>query len=61
MVDGEEVLFRPVLRGMYPSTALEDGSIDLAHVMLCNEALDIEAENDRRSGEWEREQQMKRK
>lgn len=48
MVGGEEVLFRPVLRGMYHADRLVDGSIDLAFVMLCNEAIDIEQENDRR-------------
>lgn len=48
MVGGEDVLFRPVSRGFYPATALVDGSIDLAFVMLCNEAIDVEIENDRR-------------
>lgn len=56
MVEGEEVLFRPVLRGMYRSTDLEDGSIDLNHVMLCNEALDVEVENERRYAEHEKQQ-----
>lgn len=49
MVGNEESLFRPVSHGFYPATALLDSSIDLAFVMLCNEAIDIEQENDRRA------------
>lgn len=49
MMEQEDLLFRPVMRGMYPATALEDGSIDLAFVLLCNEAIDVEAENQRRA------------
>lgn len=48
MVEEEDVLFRPVGR-FYPATALTDGSVDLAFVMLCNEAIDVERENDRRA------------
>lgn len=47
MVEEEDILFRPCGR-YYPGTALLDGSIDLAFVMLCNEALDVELENERR-------------
>lgn len=50
MVGGEDVLFRPVGR-FYPATALLDGSVDLAFVMLCNEAIDIETENNIRADE----------
>ena len=49
MVEGEDVLFRPVLRGILAPEKLLDGSVDLAFVMLLNEALDIEQENQRRS------------
>lgn len=49
MIGGEEVLFRPVSCGYYHADRLLDGSIDLAFVMLCNEAIDIERENDRRA------------
>lgn len=48
MVGGEDVLFRPVGR-FYPATALIDRSIDLAFVMLCNEAIDVELENENRA------------
>lgn len=57
MVDGEDMLFRPVFEGnFYPATALEDGSIDLAFVMLCNEAIDIRNENVLRARTWAAEQ-----
>lgn len=49
MVEQEDLLFRPVLRGMYRAESLVDGSVDLAFVMLCNEALDVEVENERRA------------
>lgn len=53
MIDGEDVLFRPVFEGsFYTATAIEDGSIDLAFVMLCNEAIDIRNENNRRAHDW---------
>lgn len=48
MVEGEEVLFRPVMRGILAPERLLDGSVDLAFVMLLNEAIDIEQENMRR-------------
>lgn len=49
MVEGEELLFRPVMRGMFHADRLVDCSIDLAFVMLCNEAIDVENENNRRA------------
>lgn len=55
MIGEEEPLFRPVLRGMLRAESLTDGSVDLAFVLLCNEAMDIEAENDRRAAKYERE------
>lgn len=45
MVDGEDWLFRPVLRGMCRAESLFDGSLDLEQIALLNEAIDIEAEN----------------
>jgi hypothetical protein len=57
MIEDEDVLFRPVFEGnFYPATALEDGSIDLAFVMLCNEAIDVRNENNRRAHVWAKEQ-----
>lgn len=49
MVGGEDPLFRPVLRGILKAESLTDGSVDLAFVMLLNEAIDIEIENNRRA------------
>lgn len=46
---------RPVLAGMYRMTDLLDGSIDLEHVALCNDALDVRQENERRAGEAAKE------
>jgi hypothetical protein len=48
MVGDEDMMFRPVLRGMLAAERLLDGSVDLAFVMLLNEAIDIELENRRR-------------
>lgn len=61
MIEEEEPLFRPVLRGMLRAESLVDGSVDLAFVLLCNEAIDVEAENDRRAHEYERRQQTTRR
>lgn len=55
MVGGEDPLFRPVGR-YYTADKLLDGSIDLQFVMLCNEAMDIEQENDRRASRAAREE-----
>lgn len=55
MIGGEDVLFRPVGR-FYPATALLDCSIDLEFVMLCNEVIEVEQENYRRSMAAMREQ-----
>ena len=49
MIGGEDPLFRPVTRGFYTADKLLDGSIDLEFVMLCNEAITVEQENDRRA------------
>jgi hypothetical protein len=51
MVGEEDLLFRPVLRGMIRAESLLDGSIDLEYVMLLNEAILIEQENTRRAHE----------
>lgn len=45
MHESEDWLFRPVLRGMLKAESLIDGSVNLAYVALCNEALDVEQEN----------------
>jgi hypothetical protein len=48
MIEDEHWLFRPVMRGMLQADKLLDGTVDLAFVMLCNEAIDVELENQRR-------------
>lgn len=51
MVGEEDVLFRPVLHNppMYSAERLLDCTIDLQFVMLCNEAIDVQQENERRA------------
>lgn len=51
MHDGEDFLFRPVMRGMFTADRLVEpgGRVDLAFVALCNEAIDIEQENQLRA------------
>lgn len=38
---------RPVVRGMCRFSELLDGTLSLEHVALMNDALDVEAENER--------------
>lgn len=45
MEDGEDWLFRPVARGMLRAESLNDGTVDLDFIALCNEAIDVENEN----------------
>jgi hypothetical protein len=55
MAEDEQVLFRPVLRGMLRAESLIDGSVDLNYVMLLNEAIDIEQINDGRAIQAQRQ------
>jgi len=48
MMEGEDLLYRPVLRGILDPRALDDGSISLGRIMLLNEAIDVEDENKHR-------------
>jgi len=48
MPDGEGYLLRPVAKGMCRLESLLDGTLDLEHIMLANDYLDIIDENDRR-------------
>lgn len=48
MVEEEDWLFRPVVRGVLKAESLIDGTVDLAFVALLNEALDVETENQAR-------------
>jgi len=43
---------RPALRGVYRMESLIDGTLDLEHVMLANEAIDAMDENERRYHRW---------
>lgn len=54
MIEGEDILFRPVLAGVLAPERLLDGSVDLQFIMLLNEALDIKQENERRAYEASR-------
>ncbi len=46
MPDGEEWLLRPVLAGCCRYESLVDGALDLADILLMNDALDIRDENE---------------
>jgi len=48
MPDDEHILFRPILRGVYKMESLLDGTLDLEHVYLANDALNLFDENERR-------------
>lgn len=48
MPDGMNWLMRPVVRNMMRIESLIDGSVDLLHVALCNDALDVQDENEAR-------------
>ena len=48
MGDREEWLFRPVLAQVLRAESLIDGTVDLEYVATLNEALDVQAENQRR-------------
>jgi len=48
MVEEEDWLFRPVLRGMIKGESLVNGEVDLAYIAMLNEAIDVELENQHR-------------
>jgi hypothetical protein len=48
MENGAEFLHRPWTRGAFTYDKLIDGSLTLADVAECNEALDVVDENERR-------------
>lgn len=45
MVEREDWVFRPVLRGLCKYESLKDGTLDLLDIALMNEAIDVEQEN----------------
>lgn len=48
MTSGEDWLLRPVLRGLCKYESLLEGAVMLIDIAKLNEALDVEAENQRR-------------
>ena len=59
MVGAEDWLFRPVDRGYLRYTDLIDGTVDLADVAVCNDAIDVIEENRWRAQEAYKEQNNK--
>lgn len=53
MVDGEDWILRPVLRGMCKYESLLDGSLKLHDIARMNEAIDVDEENRIRIAEWQ--------
>jgi hypothetical protein len=51
MPDDEDWLWRPVVRGMLKAESLLDPSVKLEFIADCNNALDVQDENDFRFGE----------
>jgi hypothetical protein len=48
MPDGSDWVMRPVLRGLCKYESLADGSLTLVDINRMNDALSVEAENNRR-------------
>lgn len=48
MTDGIDWLIRPVLAQLCRYESLIDGTLGLADIAVMNEALDVQAENERR-------------
>lgn len=48
MAAGDDWLFRPLMRGLFMYESLKDGSIGIYDICRMNEALDVQAENERR-------------
>ena len=49
MPNGEDWLFRPVLRGLCKLESLYDGTLRIEHLAKANDALDVEVENQARA------------
>lgn len=49
MVDGEDWLLRPVMRGLCRYESLLDGTLNLNDIALMNEGIDVEQENTMRA------------
>lgn len=51
MAEEEDWLWRPVTAGILKAESLLDPNINLEFIALCNEALDVKAENEHRARE----------
>jgi hypothetical protein len=49
MADDLDFLWRPILKNLCKMESLNDGSLDLIDIAEAHDALDIEAENQRRA------------
>lgn len=49
MAENEDWLWRPVVAGILKAESLLDENITLEFIALCNEALDVKAENEYRA------------
>lgn len=54
MYEGEDWLYRPILRKMCMVDVLNDIRYDLGDIVEMNEALDVEGENKARLQKWAR-------
>lgn len=52
MVENEDWMMRPVMRGMCSYENLSNGTLDLFDVARMNEAIDVEEENRSRVQKW---------
>jgi hypothetical protein len=49
MPDDGDFLWRPVLEGVYSGESLKNGTVDLLDLAEAHDALDVKAENQRRT------------
>ncbi|GHV35128.1 hypothetical protein FACS1894187_07170 [Synergistales bacterium] len=50
--DDEGIIWRPILAGLAKLSDAKDGTYDLEDFRCMNNALNVQAENERRWGEW---------
>jgi hypothetical protein len=55
LASGEDFLWRPLMAGLCHYESVVDGTLDLADIALMNELLDVQAENNRRLADHDRE------
>lgn len=54
MPDGEDFLWRPIIRGLMREADLYDRTVNLARFVDANEALDILDDNEAKIADWRR-------